>query len=306
MEALDDEALRTRSRTVNIYARAKPEHKLRLVQAFKANNELVAMTGDGVNDAPALKAAHVGVAMGGRGTDVAREAAALVLVNDDFKSLVAAVRLGRRIYNNIRHAMSYIVSVHIPIAGMGLAPVLFGWPLLLFPVHVLFLEFVIDPACAFVFEADPDSNDLMRRPPRARDEPLFSRSMLTRSIGLGLCVLMLCLIVYGVALQLVDDATARALVFISMIAANLALIFVSRSRTEDFLAVIARDNILYWWIAALASVALASVVLVPTLADVFKFAPPAWEAALAVALGSVASVLLAGRWSRRTSSMSFR
>lgn len=300
MEALDDEALRTRSRTVNIYARAKPEHKLRLVQAFKANNELVAMTGDGVNDAPALKAAHVGVAMGGRGTDVAREAAALVLVNDDFKSLVAAVRLGRRIYNNIRHAMSYIVSVHIPIAGMGLAPVLFGWPLLLFPVHVLFLEFVIDPACAFVFEADPDSNDLMRRAPRARDEPLFSRSMLTRSIGLGLCVLVLCLIVYGVALQLVDDPTARALVFISMIAANLALIFVSRSRTEDFRAVIARDNILYWWIAALASLSLASVVLIPMLADIFKFAPPAWEAAAAVALGTVASVLLAGRWSRRT------
>ena len=130
---------------VNIYARAKPEHKLRLVQAFKANGEVIAMTGDGVNDAPALKAAHVGVAMGGRGTDVAREAAALVLVNDDFASLVAAVRLGRRIYSNIRHAMSYIVSVHIPIAGLGLLPVVFGWPLLFFPMHVLFLEFVIDP-----------------------------------------------------------------------------------------------------------------------------------------------------------------
>ena len=119
LDPLTDAEVRERARDIDIYARAKPEHKLRLVQAFKANGEIVAMTGDGVNDAPALRAAHIGVAMGGRGTDVAREAAALVLVNDDFASLVAAVRLGRRIYSNIRHAMSYIVAVHIPIAGLG-------------------------------------------------------------------------------------------------------------------------------------------------------------------------------------------
>lgn len=295
IETLDDATLQERAREVNIYARSKPQHKLRLVQAFKANSEVVAMTGDGVNDAPALKAAHVGVAMGGRGTDVAREAAALVLVNDDFKSLVASVRLGRRIYDNIRHAMSYIVSVHIPIAGMGLAPVLFGWPLLLFPVHVLFLEFVIDPACAFVFEADPESDDLMRRPPRPRNEPLFSRTMLTRSVGLGACVLAFSIVVYGMALRAVDEQSARALVFVSMITANLALIFVSRSQNESFRTLAGRSNNLYWWITAAACSALAAAIYIPALAEVFQFSRPAWESVAAVAVSTVALVLWIGR-----------
>lgn len=295
---LDDETLRHRARDVNIYARSKPEHKLRLVQAFKADNNEVVMTGDGVNDAPALKAAHVGVAMGGRGTDVAREAASLVLVNDDFKSLVAAVRLGRRIYTNIRHAMSYIVSVHIPIAGMGLLPVLLGWPLLLFPVHVLFLEFVIDPACAFVFEADPESDDVMKRPPRRRDEPLFTYDMLKRSIGLGTCVMIWTVCVYGAALQRLDDSSARALVFVSLVVANVALIFVSRSRSASARAIAKRHNNIFWIVAAVACTALALVIYIPSVAAIFRFTPPAWEILTTVAIATVVLVLVAGRWLR--------
>jgi Ca2+-transporting ATPase len=296
IETLDEADLRRRTRQVNVYARSKPEHKLRLVQAFKADNHEVVMTGDGVNDAPALKAAHVGVAMGGRGTDVAREAAALVLVEDDFKSLVAAVRLGRRIYTNIRHAMSYIVSVHIPIAGMGLLPVLFGWPLLLFPVHVLFLEFVIDPACAFVFEADAESADVMRRPPRSRQQPLFSAAMLKRSIGLGAVVLLVTVCVYGLALQRVDDSSARALVFVSLVFANLALIFVSRSRDGNIRAIAHRHNNIYWGMAVLAIAALAATIYIPAVAAVFRFSPPAWQPVAAVAIATVLIVLSTGRW----------
>lgn len=299
IEAADESALRARVREVNIYARAKPEHKLRLVQAFKAGGEVIAMTGDGVNDAPALKAAHVGVAMGERGTDVAREAASLVLVNDDFNSLVAAVRLGRRIYDNIGHAVSYIVAVHIPLAGLGLLPVLLGWPLLLFPMHILFLEFVIDPACAFVFEADRESPDLMHRKPRRPEEPLFSAALLRRSLTLGLLVLAYLGILYAGALAMLEDAEARALTFFGMVVTNLALIFVSRSRSGSFREIYSRPNAVFWWIGLLAGLASMAVIYVPAMASAFQFAPPPARALGGVATASVLLVALIGVLLRR-------
>ena len=186
LEAIDDRALADRLGALSVFARVVPAQKLRLVNALKSAGEVVVMTGDGVNDAPALKAAHIGIAMGGRGTDVAREAAALVLLEDDFSSIVVAISLGRRIFDNLKKAMTYLVAVHVPIAGMALFPVLFGWPLLLMPIQIVFLELIIDPASSIAFEAEPPEKDVMRRPPRSKKASLLAPDpALRRAPGRG-------------------------------------------------------------------------------------------------------------------------
>ena len=190
---MGEEELAQRIRDVNIFARVVPEQKLRIVNALKANREVVAMTGDGVNDAPALKAAHIGVAMGGRGTDVAREASALVLLQDDFASIVQAVKMGRRIFDNIKKAVSYIFAVHVPIAGLSMVPVFFAdWPLLLLPIHVVFLELIIDPACSVIFEAEHAEPNTMNRPPRKPKRRLFNLRSVGVSLLQGVSVLPFC------------------------------------------------------------------------------------------------------------------
>ncbi|MGE5807652.1 MAG: cation-translocating P-type ATPase [Nitrospirota bacterium] len=272
LDGMDDGMLRQRIGTVNIFARVVPEQKLRIVNALKANGEVVAMTGDGVNDAPALKAAHIGIAMGGRGTDVAREASALVLLDDDFSSIVQAVRMGRRIFDNMRKAVSYILAVHVPIAGMSLLPVLFKWPLVLLPVHIVFLELIIDPACSVVFEAEPEEADVMTRPPRRPGVPLFERRTVGISLMQGLIVLAVLLAVFTISLKRGQSGEeARALAFATLIIANLGLILANRSWSRVITDTLRTPNTALWWVAGGALLFLGLVLYVPFLRGLFRF-----------------------------------
>ncbi|MTW22790.1 HAD-IC family P-type ATPase [Allochromatium palmeri] len=291
LTALSDVQLQARMKTVSVCARIAPEQKLRIVQALKADGEITAMTGDGVNDAPALKAAHVGIAMGGRGTDVAREAASLVLLDDNFASIVRAVRLGRRIFANMRKSMSYILAVHVPIAGMALFPVLMGYPAMLFPMHIAFLELIIDPACSLAFENEPEEPDSMQRPPRDPDAPLFGGATLWRALVQGIGVLLIVMGAYAWAHHQLSEPAARAFAFTTLVIANLALIFSNRSRSGTPLAALFAPNLTLWIVTGLTLVVLAVSLYLPGLAGLFRFAPlPASELAVAVGLG-LASVV---------------
>ncbi len=293
LDEMSDEELKERIKSVSIFARAVPEQKLRIVNALKANNEVVAMTGDGVNDAPALKAAHIGIAMGGRGTDVAREAAALVLLDDNFASIVQAVRSGRRIFDNLKKAMTFIFSVHLPIAGMSLIPVLLNWPLALLPVHILFLELIIDPACTIVFEGEADEDDIMQRPPRRLGEPLFGRSNILAGLIQGMGVLVIVVAVYTmIHIRGYGEAEARMISFACMVIGNLGLIFTNRSWKNSILKTLRVPNKALWWVTGGTFFFLVLITNIPFLRELFKFAPlHRWELVL-ILLSGLTSILI--------------
>ena len=290
---LNDAELAARLRTTTVFARIMPEQKLRIVTALKDDGEIVAMTGDGVNDAPSLKAAHIGIAMGGRGTDVAREASSIVLLDDDFGSIVKAVRLGRRIYDNLRKAMGFIFAVHVPIAGLALLPLVFGLPILFGPMHIAFLEMVIDPVCSLVFEAETEEDDVMRRPPRSPNEPLFSWPLIGWSLVQGAFTFGLVAVIFVVAFYRgMPEDEVRALAFFSLVLAIVSLIFVNRSFSASLITALRRPNQALAWVLMAVAGILALTLLWPFASDLFRFGPLHLDD-LALTLGAGIVVLVA-------------
>jgi Ca2+-transporting ATPase len=291
IDALDAAALAERVRRATIFARVRPDQKLQIVNALKANGEVVAMTGDGVNDAPSLKAAHIGVAMGGRGTDVAREASAIVLLDDDFASIVKTIRLGRRIYDNLQKAMTFVAAAHVPIAGLAFMPLLFGLPLMLLPVHIAFIEMIIDPVSSIAFEAEPAEANIMKRQPRSIESRLLSRGVILQSLVQGLAALSMaatfCLVANAWG-RPVDET--RSLTFLSLVLANCAVILSNRSFTGSIRDALGKGNPTLWVVLGFDALVLGAIFAVPQIRGAFSFGPLSWADVAMVVLA--AAILL--------------
>jgi Ca2+-transporting ATPase len=282
LQHMTEEELAERIKTVNVFARVVPEQKLKIVNALKKNREIVAMTGDGVNDAPALKAAHIGIAMGEKGTDVARESSSLVLMDDNFASIVNSVKMGRRIFDNLQKALGYIFAIHVPIAGLSLLPVLSGHlPLILWPVHIVFLELIIDPACSIVFEAEKEEKNVMNRPPRDINVPFFGMNKILLSCTQGLGILLIVFSVYLFGLKVgYSEKEVRALAFTTLIVSNIAAILSNRSWTRNIFQILAIPNSTVKWVAGGAAFFLILTLKVPFLLQLFQFEPISLKEAL--------------------------
>ncbi|MFA6483984.1 MAG: cation-translocating P-type ATPase, partial [Bacteroidales bacterium] len=274
-EMTEDELCKKISK-INIFARVVPEQKLKIVNALKKNKEIVAMTGDGVNDAPALKSAHIGIAMGQKGTDVAREASSLVLMDDNFASIVGAIKMGRRIFDNLQKAFGYIFAIHVPIAGLSLLPILLGnFPIILWPVHIVFLELIIDPACSIIFEAEKAEKNVMSRAPKKLGEPFFGKKKIFLSCLQGAGILVVTLIMYMMGLRLgLDARQVRTLAYTTLIISNIAVILTNRSWTDNIFKIISTPNKAVVWVVGGAVFFLALILNIPFFLDLFQFQKP--------------------------------
>jgi Ca2+-transporting ATPase len=273
LQNMSEDELCERIKVVNIFARVVPEQKLKIVNALKKNREIVAMTGDGINDAPALKASNIGIAMGEKGTDVAREASSLVLMDDNFASIVGAVKMGRKIFDNLQKALGYIFAIHVPIAGLSLIPVLFAdLPLILWPVHIVFLELIIDPACSMIFEAEKEEKNVMSRPPKDINDPFFGARKIIFSCMQGVGILIISLLVYFIGFKMgYSEKSVRTLTFVTLIVSNIAVILSNRSWTNNFFKILLTPNKAVKWIIGGAILFMILILNIPFLLDLFQF-----------------------------------
>lgn len=293
LKSMSADDLQKKIKHTHVFARIVPEQKLQLIQALKANGEIVAMTGDGVNDAPALKAADIGVAMGMKGTDVAREASSLVLLDDNFASIVHAIHSGRRIFDNLQKAMSYILAIHIPIIGLVLLPAMFSWlPILLTPLHIVFMELIIDPVCSIAFESEQEEESIMNRPPRKPDELFFGWRKILFSFLKGLMLLVMVLTIYFLSIKEGhSENEVRAIAFSSLIIGNVFLILTSLSDTRNFFSVILEKNIAVLLISVIAFAILLLTISIPLLQDIFSFDFPGYKHFISSFIGSLILLL---------------
>lgn len=292
LRTMSEEELAKKIDHVNVFARVVPEQKLMIVNALKRNNEVVAMTGDGINDAPALKAAHIGIAMGEKGTDVAREASSLVLMDDNFASIVGAVKMGRRIFDNLQKALGYIFAIHVPIAGISLIPILLGnMPLILWPVHIVFLELIIDPSCSMIFEAEKEEKNVMNRPPKGIHDKFFGAKKIFLSCMQGVSVLAFVMAIYLYAVKAnYSEGTVRAMSFLTLIVANIAVILSNRSWTRSVFSVMTTKNLAVRYVVGGAVLFLVLIMNVPFTKHLFQFETIPWVDAIGCIVFGIFSI----------------